>query len=130
MGNMAVENSLDGDIYTQQTRASTRQTPAVETVKIPENAGNRQDSEKRKATQGISTSTVPFYKLFSFADSWDYLLMLVGTVTAVGNGMCLPAVALLFGELMDAFGKTVNTNNILHEVSKVLCKIDQFNSYS
>eukprot|EP00261_Vitis_vinifera_P007089 XP_002275169.4 PREDICTED: ABC transporter B family member 11-like [Vitis vinifera] len=119
---MAVENSLDGDIYTQQTRASTRQTPAVETVKIPENAGNRQDSEKRKATQGISTSTVPFYKLFSFADSWDYLLMLVGTVTAVGNGMCLPAVALLFGELMDAFGKTVNTNNMLHEVSKLCLK--------
>lgn len=125
---MAGKNGLGGDVNTQQARASTRQSPVIRAIKIPANSGSQPDSDLGKETQGISTNTVPYYKLFSFADSWDYLLMLLGTVTAVGNGLCLPAVAILFGELLDAFGITANTDNVLHEASKVLSRIHHFNN--
>ena len=65
-------------------------------------------------------NTVPFYKLFSFADSLDHLLMFVGTIAAVGNGISMPLMTLIFGLVIDAFGRTTDTQEVVHEVSKVL----------
>ncbi|KAL5101779.1 hypothetical protein RYX36_006106 [Vicia faba] len=42
------------------------------------------DSEKRKS-KDESTNTVPLYKLLSFADPLDHLLMFVGTIGAIRN---------------------------------------------
>ncbi|CAK9145283.1 unnamed protein product [Ilex paraguariensis] len=67
-------------------------------------------------------NTVPFTKLFSFADSTDYLLMIVGTISAVANGLRLPLMTLLFGELTDSFGETQNINDLRPLVSKVSLK--------
>ncbi|XAR61474.1 Xenobiotic-transporting ATPase [Bertholletia excelsa] len=66
-----------------------------------------------------STETVPFYKLFTFADSLDVVLMIVGTIGAVGNGLCLPLMTVLFGELVDAFGDNQNNKDVVSGVSKV-----------
>lgn len=62
---------------------------------------------------------VSFHKLFSFADSTDYALMLVGTVAAVANGLSLPLMTLIFGALVDSFGIYANTTQVLPKVSKV-----------
>ncbi|KAF3945020.1 hypothetical protein ACB098_02G072200 [Castanea mollissima] len=78
---------------------------------------NQQHSNKTKGKQE-STNTVPYYKLFSFADHLDYLLMFVGTIGAVGNGISMPLMTMVFGDILDSFGRTVNTKDIVHEVSE------------
>ncbi|GFQ04423.1 ABC transporter b family member 4 [Phtheirospermum japonicum] len=65
--------------------------------------------------------TISFYRLFSFADSLDRVLMAVGTISAIGNGFAQPLMALIFGELIDVFGKAQG-NQIVPEVSKVALK--------
>ncbi|PIN17698.1 Multidrug/pheromone exporter, ABC superfamily [Handroanthus impetiginosus] len=65
---------------------------------------------------------VPYYKLFSFADTTDYVLMVIGVITAIGSGLSLPLMTLLFGELANSFGHNVGTKNVVNEVSKVSIK--------
>ncbi|CAH1453217.1 unnamed protein product [Lactuca virosa] len=75
-------------------------------------------SEKPKET----TDAVPYHKLFAFADSTDYVLMIIGTITAIGGGISMPLQTLLFGELIDTFGDTTDNKAIVHAVSKVSLK--------
>ena len=63
--------------------------------------------------------TVPFYKLFSFADSTDVLLMIMGTVGAVANGAAMPLMTVLFGNLIQSFGGAQDIHEVVHRVSKV-----------
>ncbi|KAI7750747.1 hypothetical protein M8C21_013049, partial [Ambrosia artemisiifolia] len=80
-------------------------------------------SELGKAKEKESTDTVPFYKLFAFADLTDYILMIIGTVSAIGNGICLPLMTVLLGDLINSFGHNQNnTNNVVHVVSKMALK--------
>ncbi|XP_042009422.1 ABC transporter B family member 9-like isoform X1 [Salvia splendens] len=65
---------------------------------------------------------VPFYKLFSFADKLDILLMVVGTISAIGNGVSQPLMTLIFGELIDSFGGG-DRSTVVHAVSKVSLKL-------
>ncbi|CAL9232768.1 unnamed protein product, partial [Arabidopsis halleri] len=69
-----------------------------------------------------NTKTVPFYKLFSFSDSTDVLLMIVGSTGAIVNGVCYPLMTLLFGDLIDALGQNQNNEEIVEIVSKVCLK--------
>ncbi|KAK8558004.1 hypothetical protein V6N13_050354 [Hibiscus sabdariffa] len=69
-----------------------------------------------------STRLVPYYKLFSFADSLDYVLMLVGSISAVGNGVCMPAMTIFFGQLIDSIGGSMTIATEVHEVTKVSLK--------
>lgn len=75
--------------------------------------------ENNDENQTNKTNTVPFHKLFSFADSTDILLMIVGTIGAVGNGICPPLMTVLFGELVNAFGEN-QTKDVVDVVSKVI----------
>ncbi|KAI3523832.1 hypothetical protein L1887_02272 [Cichorium endivia] len=80
---------------------------------------NPKDLDKEKKEK---SDVVPYHKLFAFADSTDYVLMVVGTITAIGGGISMPLQALLFGELIDTFGGTTDNEAIVHEVSKVSLK--------
>ncbi|KAJ7520451.1 hypothetical protein O6H91_19G006400 [Diphasiastrum complanatum] len=63
---------------------------------------------------------VPFYKLFSFADLLDIVLMIVGTTGAIINGMAVPMMALLFGQAANAFGQNAgDPHATAHAVTKV-----------
>ncbi|GMP76087.1 hypothetical protein CsSME_00032910 [Camellia sinensis var. sinensis] len=84
-------------------------------------SGSIQDLDKIQKEKEV-TNTVPLYELFSFADFTDYVLMLVGTMAAIGNGICMPLTSVLLGELIDSFGQTVNTKQVVHQVSKVSLK--------
>lgn len=95
---MATENGFNGDTNLHKACTSKSQ----ETSKGDE-----------------KTNTVPFHKLFVFADSTDILLMIVGTVGAVGNGLCMPLMTILFGDLVNAFGQNQSNNQVVHVVSKV-----------
>ncbi|XP_057732510.1 ABC transporter B family member 11-like [Arachis stenosperma] len=76
----------------------------------------------QKGKKNEKQETVPFHKLFYFADSTDILLMVAGTIGAIGNGMGLPLMTLLFGQMINSFGANQQNSNVVDEVSKVALK--------
>ncbi|XP_006396374.2 ABC transporter B family member 3 isoform X2 [Eutrema salsugineum] len=66
--------------------------------------------------------SVPFYKLFAFSDSTDVLLMIVGSIGAIGNGLGFPLMTLFFGDLIDTVGSHLTNRDIVDIVSKVCLK--------
>ncbi|XWS31898.1 hypothetical protein CRYUN_Cryun23aG0115300 [Craigia yunnanensis] len=114
---MASENGLNGhtDLHEDSTSKSLEEPEKVSGVN-----GENQDSESSKGDE--KTNTVPFYKLFAFADSTDTLLMIIGTIGAVGNGLCMPLMTILFGDLIDTFGENQSNDKVVDVVSKVALK--------
>ncbi|GMI66694.1 P-glycoprotein 21, ATP-binding cassette B21 [Hibiscus trionum] len=111
---MAIENTFNGDSDLNDTSVS-------KSFKVPEKDrgvnGENQDREMPKGDE--KTNTVPFFKLFAFADATDILLMIAGTVGAIGNGISMPLMTILFGELTDSFGENQNNNEVVDAVSEV-----------
>lgn len=75
--------------------------------------------ENKKKEEEEKDKFVPFLKLFSFADSYDYMLMFVGSIGGIGNGAGMPLMTVLFGELINTFGSNQGTHDIVSAVSKV-----------
>jgi len=104
-----VENDVDEKGNNHDDEATRSEKNSAETSPI-----GKRDIQKEKP------KTVPFHKLFSFADSIDILLMIVGTIGAIGNGLGLPLTTLLFGQMIDSFGRNQsNTDDVVEQVSKV-----------
>ncbi|XP_020415794.1 ABC transporter B family member 11 isoform X2 [Prunus persica] len=81
------------------------------------------DHDKSSYGRDEKTDKVAFIKLFSFADKTDVMLMLVGTIGAMGNGSCMSIMTILVGEMSDSFGTNQNNTHIgLSVVSKVSLK--------
>ncbi|XP_054801842.1 ABC transporter B family member 21-like [Prosopis cineraria] len=80
------------------------------------------EANREMVRQKRKVDRVPFYRLFSFADSTDTLLMIVGTIGAIGNGMGLPLMTLLMGQMINAFGSNQQSTDIAAKVSKVSLK--------
>ncbi|GMI98931.1 P-GLYCOPROTEIN 4, MULTIDRUG RESISTANCE 4, ARABIDOPSIS P-GLYCOPROTEIN 4, ATP-binding cassette B4 [Hibiscus trionum] len=114
---MANENGFTGD--TDLHGASTSKSQE-EPEKISGVNGENQYPESSKGDE--KTNSVPFYKLFTFSDSRDIMLMLIGTISAIGNGLCMPLVTILFGDLADAFGQN-QSNKVVDVVSKVALRL-------
>ncbi|XWS32858.1 hypothetical protein CRYUN_Cryun22dG0026200 [Craigia yunnanensis] len=78
----------------------------TETKAVPE-------AEKKKE------QSLPFYQLFTFADKYDYLLMISGSLGAIIHGSSMPFFFLLFGEMVNGFGKNqYDLPKMTHEVAK------------
>ncbi|KAJ4960024.1 hypothetical protein NE237_019934 [Protea cynaroides] len=83
--------------------------PMAETTE----AKNVPEAEKKKE------QSLPFYQLFSFADKYDWCLMIAGSLGAVVHGSAMPVFFLLFGELVNGFGKNQSDlKKMTEEVSK------------
>ncbi|KAJ8626939.1 hypothetical protein MRB53_020246 [Persea americana] len=76
---------------------------------------------KEETDRSGADEKVPFYKLFSFADGLDILLMSVGTVAAIVSGLSLPLMTLIFGQIINSFGDA-NSSDVVHVISKVVIK--------
>ncbi|XP_042462551.1 ABC transporter B family member 11-like isoform X1 [Zingiber officinale] len=74
-----------------------------------------QESKKR-------SDSIPYYKLYSLADRTDYFLLIMGTISAILNGISLPMSTVFFGDMVNAFGMNINIRSIAHAVSKVSLK--------
>ncbi|KAL3624170.1 ABC transporter B member 19 [Castilleja foliolosa] len=71
------------------------------------------ESEKKKE------QSLPFYQLFTFADKYDLVLMITGSLGAVIHGSSMPVFFLLFGEMVNGFGKNqMDLQKMTHEVAK------------
>ncbi|KAG6719760.1 hypothetical protein I3843_03G024700 [Carya illinoinensis] len=79
----------------------------------PTEAKTLPEAEKKKE------QSLPFYQLFSFADKYDWLLMVSGSLGAVIHGSSMPVFFLLFGEMVNGFGKNqADLKKMTEEVSK------------
>ncbi|ONI27765.1 hypothetical protein PRUPE_1G103900 [Prunus persica] len=112
---MAEKNPADGNVIKEQGTAASNGHSAV----VEDSQNNPQDTSKSKED---GTKTVPYYKLFFFADSLDYLLMSVGTISAIGNGVCMPLMTIIFGDVITSFGEIGNNKDVVDAVSKVALK--------
>ncbi|CAK7348533.1 unnamed protein product [Dovyalis caffra] len=114
---MAEENGLDGDARIHQ---ATTSSPNNGDERHLGGNGNQEQAEKSKEDE--KSKSVPFFKLFSFADSTDFLLMFLGSLGAIGNGMAMPLMTLLLGDVINAFGNNQLSKNMTDLVSKVSLK--------
>uniref|UniRef100_A0A0D9VJR4 MDR-like ABC transporter n=1 Tax=Leersia perrieri TaxID=77586 RepID=A0A0D9VJR4_9ORYZ len=64
------------------------------------------DDKKGKGEKeaAVKAEKVPFLKLFSFADRWDYVLMAVGSLGACAHGASVPVFFIFFGKLINIIG--------------------------
>lgn len=84
--------------------------------------GNKKNKKKKKPKEE-PTHSVNMRELFKYADKYDIFLMFVGTLGALGFGIALPLLALLFGELTDAFGQNLgNVDELANMVTKTALK--------
>lgn len=78
------------------------------------------ESEKHAPSSSSEVKhTIPIYKLFSFADRLDIILMIIGTIGAIGNGVSLPLMTVLFGNVINSFGNNSGTDEVIDAVSNV-----------
>ncbi|KAK7284517.1 hypothetical protein RJT34_19263 [Clitoria ternatea] len=80
----------------------------------------KREESKQKDISAIGT--VPYHKLFSFADSTDIILMVVGTIGAIGNGLGMPLMLFLFGQVIDSFGNNQFSPDVAKQISKIALK--------
>lgn len=66
-------------------------------------AQGRVDYEK--AVSGQKVQTLPYSKLYQYANGGDIMLMVLGTLCAMINGASLPLMTIAFGDILDSFVK-------------------------
>ncbi|KAJ8647030.1 hypothetical protein MRB53_000053 [Persea americana] len=77
------------------------------------------ESKPVPAAKKTKEQSLPFFKLFSLADKYDWLLMAGGSLGAVIHGSAMPVFFLLFGEMVNGFGKNQSDmKKMTEEVSK------------
>ncbi|KAJ4835578.1 ABC transporter B member 11 [Turnera subulata] len=118
-------NSLDNDMVMQVQRNVEMQehssTKKEEETRPGGFNGNKEKPGKSSKDDG-KNQTVPLLKLFSFADPTDVMLMVMGTIGAVGHGVATPLMTILIGEIINAFGQNQGNKDVIHPVSKVSLK--------
>lgn len=82
-------------------------------------AGDGRGGKASPTGGGAIGGSVPFFRLFAFADAADAALMSLGALGAVANGAALPLMTVLFGRLIDAFGGAAATTDVVRRVSGV-----------
>lgn len=97
----------------------------------PESVALEKEMKQKGRAKASLQKSVPYYKLFSHADGWDYLLMIVGGLAAIAHGVSIPVFYIFLGKLVNSLGSTVTNParglQMGREVSKVLClKLNRF----
>jgi ATP-binding cassette subfamily B (MDR/TAP) protein 1 len=69
-----------------------------DTLKMKKKAAKQEEEKENKKRN------VPLLKLFSFADSYDYVLMAIGSVGACVHGVSVPVFFIFFGKMINIIG--------------------------
>jgi hypothetical protein len=103
------EHKGDGEIL-QHREQQQQQQLGSDKKQLPEESKNH----KRKR------NTVPYYKLYQYADLVDVVLMVVGTLAAISNGLILPALFIVQERVVNSFGNLESNPQLLY---KRTCKV-------
>lgn len=78
------------------------------------------ETNEVSASNSDAKLIIPYYKLFSFAEPLDIMLMIIGTIGAVANGLAMPIMTVLFGNVIQSFGSnSKDTTKLLNAVAMV-----------
>lgn len=81
---------------------------------------SRRGKNAKKKKEAKKPPSVPYYKLFSFADRYDLVLIFLGATGACVHGVAIPIFFIFFGKLINAFGEYfANPEKMSAEVAKV-----------
>ncbi|CAM6101084.1 unnamed protein product [Calypogeia fissa] len=114
--NVGKEGNNGGDAAVETAKAENRELTAADEVKLP-----------------ADEPMVPFLRLFSFADSFDYVLMILASLGAIVHGAAFPIMFLFLGKLLNGLGG--GTSNLVDTVNKystyflVLGVVSMFSSW-
>lgn len=86
-----------------------------------EHAEDGKDHDEKK--EKVEQVSVSIFKLFSFADGLDYILILLGIMGALAHGASLPVFFLYFGNLVNGFGAYQNNP------AKMAAEVSQYSLY-
>ena len=90
----------------------------IETKSDPVHLGanvNKVDQKSDGQLNEVSAETVPYLRLFRFADTREKILIAVGILAAVVGGCSMPVMIILFGNLADAFVSDARSENCLDQ---------------
>ncbi|KAK2642698.1 hypothetical protein Ddye_024461, partial [Dipteronia dyeriana] len=79
------------------------------------------NNNKKRREDDHDNQKVAFYKLFAFADKNDAVLMVVGSLGAIANGISQPLMTVIFGQLINSFS-SIDRSHIVSRVSKEAVK--------
>ena len=74
-------------------------------------------------------ATVPFSRLFAYADRWDWVLMAIGSLAAAAHGSALVIYLHFFGRVINLLGRhdlaSLSEGDVLfHELREVFLRAD------
>lgn len=93
-----------------------------EIIAIGDSKQKPEDNEKKKE----EVKTVGWFQVYRYADKWDVILMVLGTLCAMGHGAAMPGLIIVFGEMIDLFVNNAKMvpNSTLAEMST--CNFSKF----
>ncbi|KAM3913524.1 ATP-dependent translocase ABCB1-like [Leptodactylus fuscus] len=105
---------------------NTYDNPAFQQDEKPASNGiiKQETDKKKKKAKKQSVPMVGFLELFTFADTWDILLMVVGLICALASGTGLPIMIIVFGNMTDSFvqsGMDINLTELQPTVASDEC---------
>ncbi|KAF3341839.1 ABC transporter B family member 9 [Carex littledalei] len=77
------------------------------------------DTEEKKEESNGAEGKVSIFKMLQFADGYDVLLMVVGSIAALANGISQPLLTFIIGQVIDAFGGATSSD-VLNRVNTVV----------
>ena len=76
-------------------------------------ADKKEEEEKDKKAKE-KPKKVSYFKLFRYADWIDIILMLIGSICAMGHGVLMPMFAIIFGNVINAFASPSGLQNLVN----------------
>ncbi|CAI9593215.1 unnamed protein product, partial [Staurois parvus] len=74
--------------------------PTTETLLDEKERSRIEENEKKGKKE--KTKMVGPISVFRYADGLDIFFMIIGSLGALGNGLCLPLMHIVFGEMTDS----------------------------
>ncbi len=95
----------------ESSSASSTSQDSVDSMKK-----DKKKKKEKKEKDPDAQPPVPWMQLFRFASTSDQVLMFVGSLAALGTGLSMPAMLILFGDITNSLVSGGLDNDILNDI--------------